>query len=225
MASPSPKSHRPRRPASPLLAAALLALLLLAAPAAAFTASLRRRGGAMGGRPALATTRVGMSTVTAPPPPKTETDRRTSRGPGDAGKVDELTISREGPLEYLEDEMESREPDDPFHILLLSTTFDERKGKRKVSKSYVSGSISYVLDMPEEEAAELTEAAHENGMSCLGTWEREECLRLGRQLQIRDIVCRVVPFVQGGQRGWQARDASEAGAGAGAGGAETGAFD
>jgi hypothetical protein len=44
-------------------------------------------------------------------------------------------------------------------------------------------------------------------MSCLGTWSREECLSLGKQLQIRDIVCRVVPFCPGGQRGWQANDA------------------
>lgn len=82
--------------------------------------------------------------------------------------------------------------------------------------------------MPEDEAIELTAAAHDNGMSCLGTWEREECLSLGRQLQIRDIVCRVVPFVDGGQRGWQAKDASGgvgAGAGAGAGGDGRGVFD
>ena len=158
-----------------------------------------------------------MATVTAPPPPKTETKKETRRQ--SAEEIDDVTIYREGPLEYLEDEWATRDPEDPFHILLLSSTFD----KKRITKSYVSGSISYVLGMPEDEAVELTVAAHDNGMSCLGTWEREECLKLGRQLQIRDIVCRVVPFVDGGQRGWQAKDASS-GAGAGA-GAGTGAFD
>ncbi len=65
--------------------------------------------------------------------------------------------------------------------------------------------------MPEDEARDLTFMAKENGFSCLGTWEREECLRLGRQLQIRDCVVRVVPFCQGGSRGWQAKDASAGG--------------
>lgn len=65
-----------------------------------------------------------------------------------------------------------------------------------------------VLDMPVDEALELSLFSHDHGMSCLGVWPREECLRLGKQLQVRDIVCRVVPYVEGGQRAWQAKDAS-----------------
>lgn len=167
------------------------------------------------------------STVTAPPPPKTadpETETKRGARRRSAEEIDDVTVYREGPLEYLEDEWETRDPEDPFHILLLGATFE----KKRVTQTYVSGSISYVLGMPEDEAVELTAAAAENGMSCLGTWEGEECLKLGRQLQIRDIVCRVVPFAEGGQRGWQAKDANDgvgAGAGAGWGGDGRGAFD
>eukprot|EP00957_Ditylum_brightwellii_P154816 11782759-Ditylum_brightwellii.AAC.1 len=75
--------------------------------------------------------------------------------------------------------MALRGDDDPHHILLLSATFE----KPRVTVSYVTGSISYVLDMPDEEARDLTKFAAENGMSCLGTWSHEECLTLGRQLQ------------------------------------------
>jgi ATP-dependent Clp protease adapter protein ClpS len=190
-------------------------LICLACLSSAFTASSPRRSVDV----------ISASTVTAPPPPKTanpetETERGTRRR--SAEEIDDVTVYREGPLEYLEDEWETRDPEDPFHILLLSATFD----KKRVTQSYVSGSISYVLGMPEDEAVELTAAAAENGMSCLGTWEREECLKLGRQLQIRDIVVRVVPFAEGGQRGWQAKDANEGvGAGAGWGGDGGGAFD
>jgi len=114
-------------------------------------------------------------------------------------------IRKQGPLEYLEDMEESREMDDPFHILLLGSTFD----KPKITVTYVSGSLEYVLDMPILEATELSKFAREQGMSCLGTWTREECLSLGKQLQVRDIVCRVVPYCEGGQRGWQAKDAND----------------
>lgn len=150
-----------------------------------------------------------------------------------------------GDLEYLIDSSESREMEDPFHILLMGSTFE----KPKITVPYVSGSLTYVLDMPGEEANELSKFAREQGMSCLGesvvcaivgglcertiiciltllsfflsfllvlsffigTWPREECLTLGRQLQRRDLVCRVVPFVEGGQRGWQAKDTSDVG--------------
>lgn len=113
-------------------------------------------------------------------------------------------IQRNGPLEYLEDLDVSREMEDPFHILLMGSTFE----KPKITVSYVSGSLEYVLDMPRMEATELSRFAQNEGMSCLGTWTREECLSYGRQLQVRDIVCRVVPFCDGGQRGWQAKDAN-----------------
>jgi len=163
-----------------------------------------------------------MSTTTATPPPKTDRGTRTNRRTGSRGdEVDDITIYREGPLEYLEDESESREPDDPFHILLLGATFE----KSRITVPYVSGSICYVLDMPEDESDELTRAAKDFGMSCLGTWRREECLSLGRQLQVRDIVCRVVPYCEGGARGWQAKkDAGMGEAGAGSSGEGSGSF-
>jgi hypothetical protein len=66
------------------------------------------------------------------------------------------------------------------------------------------------LSMPKLEAVELSKFAKDQGMSCLGTWPREECLSLGKQLQRRDVKCRVVPYCEGGQRGWQAKDVSGA---------------
>eukprot|EP00978_Attheya_sp_CCMP212_P017156 scaffold45555_cov52-Attheya_sp.AAC.1 len=128
------------------------------------------------------------------------------------GRMANFEWNRDGPLEYLQDDDEDeRNPDDPFHILLLGATFE----KERISENYVSSSLSFVLDMPEEEALELTRMAETNGMSCLGTWSHEESLRLGKQLQVRDLAIRVVPFCQGGQRGWQAnKDAADASAGA-----------
>jgi hypothetical protein len=107
-------------------------------------------------------------------------------------------------LEYMMDNQASRAWDDPFHILLLGQTFE----KPKVTIPYVAGSLEYVLTMPRTEATELSRFAKMEGLACLGTWPRDECLTLGRQLQVRDIECRVVPFCPGGQRGWQAKDSS-----------------
>ena len=147
-----------------------------------------------------------MSTTTAPPREKTSTDRKTNkRSNNDTGDV---TRYNDAPLEYLEDEWSTRGPDDPFHILLLDTTF---KKNERVTIAYVAGCVTYVLGMPQEEATELCTMAAENGFSCLGTWKREEALSLGRKLQIRDLAVRVVPFCEGGARGWQARDAKEEG--------------
>lgn len=98
-------------------------------------------------------------------------------------------------------------PQDPFHILLMGSTFE----KPKITVPYVAGSLEYVLQMPPPEAETQSKFARDEGMACLGTWTREECLSLGRQLQRRDLECRVVPFCQGGQRSWQARDAKAAG--------------
>jgi hypothetical protein len=79
-----------------------------------------------------------------------------------------------GDLEYLIDSNESREMEDPFHILLMGSTFE----KPKITVSYVSGSLTYVLDMPGEEANELSKFAREQGMSCLGTFDcMYVCLR------------------------------------------------
>mmetsp|Transcript_51195 Transcript_51195/g.147782 ORF Transcript_51195/g.147782 Transcript_51195/m.147782 type:complete len:201 (-) Transcript_51195:67-669(-) len=148
-----------------------------------------------------------MSTV-APSREDVETERRTGEGDkgdflGDKEENFEEAVRKQGPLEWLEDAWESREMDDPYHILLLGQTFE----KPKITVPYVAGSLNYVMDMPLDEATELSQFSYEHGMSCLGTWSREECLSLGRQLQVRDIVCRVVPYCEGGQRGWQAKDA------------------
>jgi len=144
-----------------------------------------------------------MSTVA----PTREDVKRKQKQDGDSlGDKDENfdnAVRKQGPLEWLEDSMESREMDDPYHILLLGQTFE----KPKITVPYVAGSLNYVLEMPMDEAKELSQFSFDNGMSCLGTWSREECLSLGRQLQVRDIVCRVVPYCEGGQRGWQAKDA------------------
>lgn len=153
--------------------------------------------------------------TTVEPPVREKTDRKTSspkRGnekkqDDDQQDNDQQDANKYGDLEYLIDDQESREMDDPFHILLLGSTFD----KPKITVPYCAGSLEYVLSMPSTEATELSAAAEESGLSCLGTWPREECLSLGKQLQVRDLVCRVVPYTQGGQRGWQAKDASDSG--------------
>lgn len=139
------------------------------------------------------------ATTTVEPPTREKTDRKTRE---DVDVDQELEYPD---LEYLIDQDVSRELEDPFHILLLGSTFE----KPKITVTYVSGSLEYVLGMPFGEAKELSQFAFDEGMSCLGTWPREECLSLGRQLQVRDIVCRVVPYTQGGQRGWQAKDANQ----------------
>ena len=163
------------------------------------------------------TTSTYMSTTTAPPREKTErkTRRKTGGGGNNNGEEDDRSDNpddivryNDAPMEYLEDEWSTRNPDDPFHILLLDTTFTQND---RVTIPYVSGCLTYVLGMPEDEATDLSKLAMLNGFSCLGTWEREECLKLGRQLQIRDCVVRVVPYVVGGSRGWQAKDASAGG--------------
>jgi hypothetical protein len=153
---------------------------------------------------------ISMSTTTAPPKEKTDTDEKTKQNNNEEDNrstdPDDIVRYHDAPLEYLEDEWSTREPDDPFHILLLDTTFTGPN--EKITVSYVAGCVNVVTGMPEDEAFELTTMALDNGFSCLGTWEREECLRLGKQLQIRDCIVRVVPFVQGGTRGWQMKDAA-----------------
>eukprot|EP00584_Thalassiosira_punctigera_P010076 CAMPEP_0172545032 /NCGR_PEP_ID=MMETSP1067-20121228/15060_1 /TAXON_ID=265564 ORGANISM="Thalassiosira punctigera, Strain Tpunct2005C2" /NCGR_SAMPLE_ID=MMETSP1067 /ASSEMBLY_ACC=CAM_ASM_000444 /LENGTH=198 /DNA_ID=CAMNT_0013331703 /DNA_START=50 /DNA_END=643 /DNA_ORIENTATION=- len=147
-------------------------------------------------------TSLHMSTVVSPR--ETETERRKKRDdfqvPSDEGEI-------RGPLEWLiDDPLVSREDDEPFHILLLGETF---KQNSRITIEYVASSCSYVLGMPYDESAELAATAENEGFSCLGTWSHGECVRLGRQLQNRDLVCRVVPFCEGGDRSWQARDAKD----------------
>lgn len=150
-----------------------------------------------------------MSTTTAPPreKEKTKTNKKTNKD-NRSEDPDDIIRYNDAPLEYLEDEFSTREPDDPFHILLLDTTFTK---SNRITIQYIAGCVTYVLDMPNDEAVELTSMAKENGFSCLGTWEREECLNLGKQLQMRDCIVRVVPYCAGGNRGWQMKDASAGG--------------
>jgi len=172
-----------------------------------------------------------MSTTIAPPEEATKIGRKNSdffgNNPNDGGEEgqgadadisnltpDEISKRKDAPMEYLEDENATRNPNDPFHILLLDTTFSKNE---KITVPYVVGCLEYVLGMPKEEGTELTIMAEENGLSCLGTWEREECLTLGKELQIKDLCVRVVPYCVGGGRGWQMRNA-DANAGAGASG-------
>jgi hypothetical protein len=172
---------------------------------------VRRQQGISTNAPLHDVLSVSMSTVTAPPEEKTKTNRKTGGGGASqdednrSNDPDDIVRYNDAPMEYLEDEWATRNPDDPFHILLLDTTFTKNE---RVTVSYIAGCITYVLGMPNEEALELTAFAAENGFSCLGTWEREECLSLGKQLQSRDCVVRIVPYCQGGARGWQMKDAS-----------------
>ena len=73
--------------------------------------------------------------------------------------------------------------------------------------------LEYTLGMPPGDATDHASFAKEQGYSCLGVWKREECLDLGKKLQLRDIVCRVVPGAEGGGRPWQARRAGGSGDG------------
>ena len=137
-------------------------------------------------------------------PPDTETEKREKKDdsiiPPDQGDV-------RGPLEWLiDDKLVSREDEDPYHILLLDETFVKND---RMTIEYCASSCVYVLRMPYDEAAELSSHAKTEGFSCLGTWSHDECLRLGKQLQNRDLICRVVPFCEGGDRAWQARDAKD----------------
>jgi len=164
-----------------------------------------------------------MPTTTAPPREKTRTGRKTRRrrndpfgtpyereGEFDRGdrssfgfRADFLGGSTKGKLEYLRDNADvSCEDDDPFHILLMGSTFDEPR----VNIEYVSVSLSYVLGMPADEARDHSQFACDQGMSCLGTWTHKECVELGGKLQARDIVCRVVPYSEGSFNGWQAKN-------------------
>jgi len=151
------------------------------------------------------------STTTAPP----RTDRKTGVGGRTSerrNKSDWISPSPNddiaGKLEYLSDDRSiSRLADDPFHIILLGETFSDERPR--ITLNYVASSLEYVLGMPNDTALDHSSFAKENGLSCLGTWKREECLTLGSQLLVRDVVCRVVPYCDGAGgsgSGWQARD-------------------
>jgi len=171
----------------------LLALATIAALSSAFMPSNNNHF-------ASTTTRSPLFASTTVAPPETETEKREKKDdsiiPPDQGDV-------RGPLEWLiDDPLVSREDEDPYHILLLDETFVKNK---RMTIEYAASSCVYVLQMPYDEAAELASHAKTEGFSCLGTWNHDECLKLGKQLQQRDLICRVVPFCEGGDRAWQAR--------------------
>jgi hypothetical protein len=58
-------------------------------------------------------------------------------------------------MEYLIDSDAFRGFDDPFHILLMGSTFE----KPKITVTYVAGSLEYVLNMPTDEGTELSKFA------------------------------------------------------------------
>lgn len=207
----------------------LLVLLSMAlALSSAYSATAPSRSAASPFGVSSSRTATRMSTITAPP--ETDTDKRVRRKGGDGASAgedeqetfDQFDIRKQGPLEYLEDDPnEMRDMQDPFHILLLAETFL----KPKISVNYVSGALQFVLEMPYEDAVDATVFCKENGISCLGTWTREQCLSLGKELQNRDLCIRVVPFVPGGQRGWQANKDADAGNSADGSNADSGSGD
>ena len=153
----------------------------------------------------ISSRRIEASTTTAPPREKTrrtQKKKRRSYSNDDDDDIRRYRDENDSPLEYYEDEFATRDPEDPFHILLLDKTFDQNE---RITIKYVTNSVSYVCDIPEQDAFELTSMAAMNGMSCLGTWKRQTCLSLGKKLQNMDIVCRVVPYCPGGSRPWQAK--------------------
>ena len=150
-------------------------------------------------------------------PTKEDLDRKVGRRKGGGTNNDDLlgdaeenieeAIRQQGPLEWLEDNPDqSRDMEEPFHILILDQTYE----KPKITVPYVASNLEYVLQMPLDDATEHSQFCYDHGMSCVGVWPREECLTLGRQLQLRDIVCRVVPFSEGGHRAWQAGKGADA---------------
>ena len=181
------------------VATKLLQTLLLLAMLAASLAFMPSNNNIHFATRLSSTSLFGSTTVS---PPDTETEKREKKDdsiiPPDQGDV-------RGPLEWLiDDPLVSREDEDPFHILLLDETFVKNE---RMTIEYAASSCVYVLRMPYDEAAELVSHAKTEGFSCLGTWNHDECLKLGAQLQQRDLICRVVPFCQGGDRAWQARNA------------------
>ena len=159
----------------------------------------------------LSQTRISMVTIAEPRPiteteKRQDTDRRSKEGKGDKGFTPPGRGDVDDPLEwFIDDDEISRDDDEPFHILLLGETFLKSD---RVTVEYVASCCVYVLGMPLSDAEEQARHAKSQGFSCLGTWSHEECLKLGGQLRQRDIVCRVVPFCEGGDRSWQARDAN-----------------
>lgn len=91
----------------------------------------------------------------------------------------------------------TRDPDELCHILLLGSTFTQ--SPQQMSDTFAASSCLDVLppgDLSPTAARDAVSFAKYEGMSRLGTYTREECLRYGSELQERcgDFRCRVVPF-------------------------------
>ena len=63
-----------------------------------------------------------------------------------------------------------------------------------MSIEYVAESCSEIIGIRSDKAYDLSLFAKHQGFSNLGTWTREECLSLGKQLLSRNLDCRVIPF-------------------------------
>eukprot|EP00630_Chrysocystis_fragilis_P000440 CAMPEP_0197387244 /NCGR_PEP_ID=MMETSP1165-20131217/411_1 /TAXON_ID=284809 /ORGANISM="Chrysocystis fragilis, Strain CCMP3189" /LENGTH=163 /DNA_ID=CAMNT_0042912557 /DNA_START=67 /DNA_END=558 /DNA_ORIENTATION=+ len=125
---------------------------------------------------------------TATQTPRTTPRTRTKAPPGDRG---------DSPFEYYLDADARRNPDG-FHLLLLGNTFT----KPRMTVPYAAGALVMCIGMDEPTALEHSSFAADNGMSCLGNWERSECLELAKQCAQRDLSVRVVPGVRG-KHAWQ----------------------
>lgn len=104
----------------------------------------------------------------------------------------------ESPFEYLKDADARRNDEDGFHLLLMDETFD----KPRMTVPYAAGALVMSIGMDDPEAMEHSQFAKDNGMSCLGNWDREQCLELAQKCSQRDLTVRVVPGVRGKQP-WQ----------------------
>lgn len=125
---------------------------------------------------------------TAPP----RTANRTARR-----KSDSRDNRDENKFEYFVDP-DARRNADGYHLLLLGETFK----KPRMTVPYAAGALVMCIGMNEPDAIEHSQFAAENGMSCLGNWERGECLKLADQCSQRDLSVRVVPGIRGKQP-WQ----------------------
>jgi hypothetical protein len=95
----------------------------------------------------------------------------------------------ERPLEYLYEEIEGREDDAPFHILLLPSTFKDSR----TSVDEVAFNCAHVLNIPYDQAYEMSMFAKYEAFSVLGAWSRKECIEMGELLKELNVECRLVP--------------------------------
>jgi len=93
-------------------------------------------------------------------------------------------------LEYLYDVKSERDIDDPFHVILLGSTF---RKNHEMSNQYIVANFGRILGYSQEQSLDATTFARHQGFSNLGTWTRDECLNIGNQLRFQGFECRIVP--------------------------------